>query len=190
MADQKVTELVEETSPATSDLLYLVDDPGVSPVSKKATVANVVKAGWPDVGARVYHNADQNIAASSYTPLAFNSERYDTHGFHDTVINNERLTVPAGQGGKYLVGFNIRWTSEGAGATSVIHIELNGAGTYIAGKKWIQHAAGVAFYELNTVYALAAGEYVTAVVYTNDGGGDTIAAQPNYSPEFWIQRIG
>lgn len=43
MADEKLTELTEETAPISSDLLYMVDDPGVSPASRKTTFANAAK---------------------------------------------------------------------------------------------------------------------------------------------------
>jgi hypothetical protein len=35
--------------------------------------------------------------------LGFNTEVYDTHGFHDNVTNNHRFTIPGGQDGYYLL---------------------------------------------------------------------------------------
>jgi hypothetical protein len=43
MADEKITELTEDTSPAAADLLATVDDPGGTPITKKSTIANVLK---------------------------------------------------------------------------------------------------------------------------------------------------
>jgi hypothetical protein len=40
--DKLITELVELTSPATTDVLAIVADPGGTPVTKKATVANLM----------------------------------------------------------------------------------------------------------------------------------------------------
>ncbi len=40
MADTKVSALTAATSASSDDLLYLVDDPGGTPTSKKITVAN------------------------------------------------------------------------------------------------------------------------------------------------------
>ena len=40
--DQKITELTEETSPATTDLLYIVIDPATSPVSRKAQIDTIL----------------------------------------------------------------------------------------------------------------------------------------------------
>ena len=44
MADQKITDLTEDTAPAATDLLVTVDNPGGSPVNKKVTVANLGEA--------------------------------------------------------------------------------------------------------------------------------------------------
>lgn len=41
MADQKISELTELTTPADEDLLAIVDDPGGSPVTKKITFSNL-----------------------------------------------------------------------------------------------------------------------------------------------------
>lgn len=41
MADQKLTDLTDEPTPAGTDLLYLVDDVAGTPTSKKATVSSV-----------------------------------------------------------------------------------------------------------------------------------------------------
>lgn len=44
MADAKVTALPEETAVDEDDILYMVDDPGGTPTSKKATADNVTKS--------------------------------------------------------------------------------------------------------------------------------------------------
>ena len=41
MADEKVTALDALTDAITSDILYVVDDPGVTPISKKITIAKL-----------------------------------------------------------------------------------------------------------------------------------------------------
>ena len=44
MADTKVSALTDDTDPQPADLLYTVDDPAGTPLSKKATVQNVLKS--------------------------------------------------------------------------------------------------------------------------------------------------
>ena len=45
MADEKVTQLTENTSLVSTDLLYLVDDPSGTPLGQKVSVATLVN-GW------------------------------------------------------------------------------------------------------------------------------------------------
>lgn len=44
MADEKLTALAATTSPATTDIMYVVTDPGTTPASKKVTLANLKTA--------------------------------------------------------------------------------------------------------------------------------------------------
>lgn len=44
-ASEKITELVEELAPVGGDFIAIVDDPAGTPVTKKATIANVVTDG-------------------------------------------------------------------------------------------------------------------------------------------------
>ncbi|OGI00482.1 MAG: hypothetical protein A2Y25_12085 [Candidatus Melainabacteria bacterium GWF2_37_15] len=52
MADKKITQLDELTSVSSSDLMLVIDDPAGTPVSKKATIQNVVNAGASGVYCR------------------------------------------------------------------------------------------------------------------------------------------
>jgi len=62
MADSKVTDLTENTTPAVTDLLYIVDDPGGTPAGQKVTLANIkalvnditTDAEWDAAGDLVY----------------------------------------------------------------------------------------------------------------------------------------
>jgi len=61
MADAKLTQLTEDTTPSTTGLVYYVDDPLGSPASRKATISNLFSSGTytPTLG-----NVT-NVAASS-----------------------------------------------------------------------------------------------------------------------------
>lgn len=57
-------------------------------------------------GAKLYLLVNTNILNNTETPLPFDTddeEDFDTDAFHDPSSNAERLTVPAGLGGLYLV---------------------------------------------------------------------------------------
>jgi len=76
MADQKVTALDEETTPALGDLLYIVDDPSGSPTSKKVTVQNVLDVTNFE-GFRAYTDGDQAITTGTKTTVQFDQESFD-----------------------------------------------------------------------------------------------------------------
>jgi hypothetical protein len=130
-------------------------------------------------GARVTDNAAQATSQASLASLAFNTDRFDTANYHDTVTNNNRLTVPAT--GYYQIGGNAEW---GSGALQLA-IRLNGT-TWIA---FVDAGTGTVRLAVSTVYLLTAGDYVelqgrAATASTN------VSASGNYSPEFWITRLG
>lgn len=54
MADQELTDLTEITNPAQTDLVYVVADPGGTPVDRKAQIANLLRAG-PRSGYFTFH---------------------------------------------------------------------------------------------------------------------------------------
>ena len=189
MADAKVTALSENTTVATTDMLYLVDDPGGTPASEKATVANVCLAGQPNIGARVYNSGNLTIPTASSTDLTFDSERWDTDTIHSTVTNTERLTATTA--GTYLIAGTVRWA---ANSTNVRGVRIKvGGGNYIASNRAIPDTGGgrgEIAQTVSTIWVLEAGHYVTLSVYQDSGGNLDVVATASYTPEFMMQRIG
>lgn len=64
MADTKVTALDENTTVLGTDILYLVDDPGGSPASQKATVTSVQNVMWSIIQASQLANEVMNFPAN------------------------------------------------------------------------------------------------------------------------------
>lgn len=134
--------------------------------------------------ARVYNGANISIANATLTALTFNSERYDTDAIHDTASNTSRLTCKTA--GKYLIGGNAAWGSTGTDERR-LQIRLNGA-TLIA--SWVGNSGANMNMYVATVYDLAVNDYVELMVYQATGGAINVTAAGNYSPEFWMHRIG
>ncbi len=77
-------------------------------------------------GALAYRDTDQTgIVTSTWTPINFDKEHYDTDTLHDLVTNNSRMTVPTGVTKVQLVG-KIRWDSNATNNRQV-RISKNGA---------------------------------------------------------------
>lgn len=133
-------------------------------------------------GARVYHNANQSIADSTFTVLAFNSERYDISGYHDPVTNNGRLTAPIA--GKYLIIGMVAFEA-GTGLRG-IQIRLNGA--TVIGSNFVTAVAAGAGSSTDlfvmSEYELAAGHYVELLAWQNSGSPKIVYFAGNSTPEF------
>ncbi len=65
---QKVQDLTEDTSPASTDLGYTIKNPSTTPVGRKATWANLMKlSGWIDGGTTVYSTTTTDNVAIGTT---------------------------------------------------------------------------------------------------------------------------
>lgn len=192
MADQKITQLAEETAPVASDITVMVDDPGGSPVTKKVTLANLGLAAMVDVGVRVTAGATQSIPNTAWTSIAFTAEDYDTDGFHDTVTNNSRFTVPVGQAGKYVITGTVVFSTSGSGSRAS-RIYLNNT-TLLSFVYLNPTTTGgwLTAFPVTTIYDLAEGDYVELQAYQFTGGGalDTYYGAGAERCMFAMQRVG
>lgn len=142
---------------------------------------------------RVFHNTTQAATTAVSLALAFNSERFDqasnaSDTMHDTVTNNTRLTCR--YAGVYMIGATISWAASAAGTARLLFFRLNGA-TDIGGRSFVpplnsggNGQSGV------TVYSLAVNDYVEAMAFQDSGGNLNVVSSGNWTPEFWMVRIG
>jgi len=131
-------------------------------------------------------SADQTIAHETITALAWNVENWDTDGFHDTVVNNTRLTVPAGLAGKYLVALSVQWGNSDAGLRQYM-IRINGV-TMIANILLPNNGGGQDSYAFSIVWDLAEGDYLEALVWQGSGGN--LVVQGLDTSNFSMTRLG
>lgn len=135
-------------------------------------------------GARVYNSANQSIANTTETVVAFDSERFDDANYHSTSVNTGRFTIPAP--GRHHVGMHLRWAANGTG-DRYAYFRLNGA-TNI-GLFCIAGNAFVSAMSFSTYYNFDAGDAVEVIVYQSSGGALNLTVNANHSPEFWIYRV-
>jgi len=141
------------------------------------------------VGARVYNDAAIPIANSTTTFLTFNSERFDTGGFHSESSNTGRLTAPTD--GLYLIGAHIRWATDAtpSGRRQIV-LMVNGADAIALEEPAIAVNVAIPMFQgLSSLYELAAGDYVEVRVFQSSGASLNVDATPPASPEFWILRV-
>lgn len=147
---------------------------------------------WRTVPAvRAYHNAAQSIVANALVYVAFNSERYDTAGMHDPVTNNSRLTATVA--GLYLITAHFRWGSVGGTFTcnTIANLKVNRT-TDIAEDRVQLPVAFAVSQSMETVYQLAAGDYVEVVVaqFHSAAAAVPIDGTDAATPEFMMVRLG
>lgn len=134
-------------------------------------------AGGGFVGARATHSTTQTISNATFTALNLNTTAFESEsGWHDTVTNNTRMTVPSGQDGKYLVAAGVTFAADADG-TRQLRIRKNGA-TYLPGFQSVRGITGEQMgLSLAIVTTLVATDYVEAVVYSTAGNNlDTVSA--------------
>jgi len=119
------------------------------------------------VGCSVYDGgAGQSIPNATYTIRNFNTELYDTDGFHDNSVNNSRITIPSGKSGYYLVRFNQPLGTNTTG-DRIYYIKKNGD---LIGQHGGTPSAVYPVHEGGRVIYLAAGDYIQLDVYQSSGG--------------------
>ena len=133
-------------------------------------------------GARVYHNVAQSIPPKVWTPLAFNSERYDTDTIHSTVTNNSRLTCKTA--GKYVIIGNIKWAALPPASYMIIYLNDE----IIIG--YVGYWTSISELIVSTVYDLAVNDFMELKVYQGSDNAIDVPSVAEYSPEFMMQRIG
>lgn len=132
---------------------------------------------------RVYNSSAFSVPNNTATAVTFNSERSDVGGCHSTSVNTARLTVPSGEGGKYLSGGSIEWASHATGVR-ILGNRVNGATMIVQDRK--ESATDTTpGQNVSTFYSLAAADYIEMTAFQNSGGALNVSASGNFSPEAW-----
>ena len=174
MANKKITELTEETSPAGADLLALVDDVAGTPTTKKVTVSNLMTQApvqTADISSFI-----TGLTAGELTDFDFDDNAI--LGFSASVnTQTDNYTLQASDNGKVVVmdkatavtvtvpsglgaGFNCSFVQKGAGQVS-----FSASGTTVNNRQ--SHTKINAQYGVASIVAYAADTFVLA--------GDTAA---------------
>lgn len=153
----------------------------------------VLPSGGAAGGAKLIISAAQSIPASGGLPAAvsWDAEEWDTDGYHDTVTNPTRITIPAGLAGKVrLEGFI--WSTAAAtfnsGQYCTVRIRKNG-GSYLRGPYERNHTPAVLTNgsSARAVDNAAAGDYYELVVTQADTSSRALDAA---LCAFTIERLG
>jgi hypothetical protein len=140
------------------------------------------------VGAMVYRSSAQTISNNSFTSVNFNAEQYDTNNFHDNTTNSNRLTIPSGKSGYYLLNGFIAWEANVTGVRSSRFVTdtgdlYNNLSIINAGTPY---GTGT---QISAVVYLAAAAWVEMKVHQTSGGNLDLSSGI-FSANFSIAYLG
>jgi hypothetical protein len=120
------------------------------------------------VGVMVNNSATQNVANTTDTFPTFNQEVFDTDAFHSTSVDTNRLTVPAGLGGYYLITGYVSFEGNATGYRQAGY-RINGS-TEITPVLYSSNGTATATLNFQHIANLSAGDYVEMRLVQSSGG--------------------
>jgi hypothetical protein len=84
-------------------------------------------SGVTFAGCRLSKSAAQSIPNNTETALTFDTETFDTDGYHSTVTNTSRITIPAGKGGYYQLSAACAFDGSSTTGARYAHLFKNGS---------------------------------------------------------------
>jgi hypothetical protein len=191
--DGKIAKTLTTT---TGDIIYAssANTParlGIGSTSQVLTVSGGIPAwatpagGSSFSGCSLYGTDPGNfeISAGASTLITWNQELFDVGGYHSTSSNTDRITIPAGKAGYYLINAAIQWDDDNAVATCGIRVFLNG--TEIARRYFLRSDnGGRTASDVQVTRNLAVSDYLQVYAYT-----ETAQGAYHYSPDARFEVI-
>lgn len=158
MADLKITQFSEDTTPTSDDLITTVNDPAGTPANKKMTLGNVV----PSINSGV-----ASVATSQSTSSA---------SLTDLTTTGPAVTVTVTNSGKVLVIAGSRCSNDTVNGAGVFGVDISGANT-VAAADWAWHISSTANADTFITYSLlltglTAGSTTFTMKYRKAGGSN------------------
>jgi hypothetical protein len=138
-----------------------------------------------------YQSAATSIANGIFagTNPLFGAEIWDTDGFHSTTTNTDRLTVPAGLDGYYLITGNIRFAANSTGKRLVLLYTVGSVSGLRANRASdSSNTGGASGVAVSLLCHMNAGDY-TYLVCTQDSGA-ALNTSGNFQSWFSMTWLG
>ena len=127
-----------------------------------------------EISARVSRSTNQSIADGVAEAIEFTAEDWDNGGIADLVSYSTRLTVPAGEGGRYLVSGRM-YMDGGSGGQRHLYIEVDGTPDYNFSQFEIGNSTACRLLG-SMVFDLSAGSYIELWIYQSGAARNVQAA--------------
>ena len=120
-------------------------------------------------GCSLVDSNQQTIATATNTALTWDTEDFDTDGFHSTSSNTSRITIPSGKGGYYLFTGTVAWDDNATGFREVTLFKNGTKVRRFTSKPNDQYPSQI----VTAILSLVATDYVEMYVYQDSGGNRT-----------------
>jgi hypothetical protein len=138
-------------------------------------------------GCALTQSSGQSISNTTQTDLNFDTETFDTDGYHSTATNTNRITIPSGKSGYFLVTARTGFGNNSTG-TRVNWLLKNGS-TYLASTFVEPNSSDPTTVTTATVVSLNATDYITINAYQSSGGSLTTVVDQGKT-YFSVQYLG
>jgi hypothetical protein len=138
-------------------------------------------------GCRLYNSATITLATGTTTELTYDSETYDTNGYHSTSSNTARITVPAGKAGYYLIYASVEFNANTSGARE-LQVRKNGSLTNSSGF-YQGFSSGGFIANVSSLIYLDVADYVSIYALQSSGGNLSVFTANNYQ-QFSAMYLG
>ena len=138
-------------------------------------------------GCSVRQSSGQSISNTTQTDLTFDTEDFDTDGYHSTATNTNRITIPTGKSGYFLVSARTAFGANTSG-TRINWLIKNGA-TYLSTVYVGAAVADNTSVVTSAIISLVAGDYIAINAYQTSGSTLTTATDQGKT-NFSIQYLG
>ena len=142
------------------------------------------------VGCRLTKSAVQSLDNATSTAITWNTEDFDTDGFHSTVSNTSRITIPTGKDGKYLITSLIGFDENSTGTRQVLLYKNGANALHVAQFKPADNTESQLTF--STIQSLVATDYIELYAYQSSGGSLNYPRNNAVSTraEFSVQYLG
>jgi hypothetical protein len=137
-------------------------------------------------GCRLSASAGQTLTTGVTADVTWNTEAFDTDGYHSTSSNTQRITIPAGKAGYYRFYGLLSFDTSSTGFR-LIQIQKNGS-TGLATAN-IQGGADYPSVGISVTDLAAVGDYYVIRAFQNSGGNQTMNNNGNYG-QFTAEFLG
>jgi hypothetical protein len=125
----------------------------------------------------------QTIANSTTVDVTWDVEELDTNGFHSTVTNTDRVTIPSGYAGKYLVTAQLCYGNFSGGSNRLAVIYKN---TTQVSRSNVGVTRGTPF--ASYTCSMSEGDYFKVAAFQDSGSSNTLEGN-NFSQGATIFQV-